>query len=475
MQLFPILYVYIYIACREETLVTIEDSPEGVVITTFPARESSQQKNSKSSDQLLLKNHRLSLECGPNFERCQDLLVEYYINSTDKLRHSILFISLDGGLALVDVVRDDYTLDGTLAQHFILETNGEPAEISCSPSAMFKIINGIYAVCTNQTTNFVSIFQVYLNKTSLNSTQFSFPINDLTVPASLGNISNSTNFIHIEFLNYQYIVFALGTAFYSLRPFVYAENRLGDVLSTHCDAVHSLEYKEGLEFWAYCSNYVFKYNIGEGDWESWYALAERGISYQCSQVGVNVSVFSDYANIRGALAQTVKLHGINFSSGICFGNGSHDFFAYVDKVAGVYVVNLKNTTIRVIYESGCSDRCLPLLVVNASYLIIRGVGESRVSVLNFFQEPLELIEVVDIVPPLTGLLSLPCPPVAAHSGEGLDVLGSSGQSKSGLIGGLVGGIVILLLALVVVMAAVRISRWRKWRKYVVLCVYLFAY
>lgn len=449
--------------------MAIEDNHEGVSLTIFPTKE--KEQNGEASDQLVFKNHHLSHECGPNLERCQDPLVEYYINSTDKSKHSIIFIPLDGGLALVDVARSDYPLGGTVIQHFIFLTNGEPVEISCSPSAVFKIIDGFYVVCTNWTTNFVSIFEIYLNKTSLKSTQFSFPLNELTVPASLGNITNATNFIHIEYLSYHYIVFALGTAFYSLRPFFYAENRLGDVQSKYCDAVHLLVQKEGVEFWAYCSDYVYSYDVGEGDWNTRYALAERGITYQCSQARVKVSVFSDHANIgRGGSDDSVNMRGSDFVNGVCFGNGSRDFFAYVDELAGVYVMDVETTEMRAIYELGCNDRCLPPIVVNSSYLIIRGVGERKVSVLDFFRNPPELLEAVNTLPVLVSMLFLPCPPETIPvlappiDVEGMD---PSKLSKPRVIGGVVGSVMFILVVVSVVVAAVvGVLRWRKWKKYV---------
>ena len=380
-----------------------------MVISIFAATtpQSSSPSGHQTSKQLILPDHHLSPECGLNYVHCQNLLVDTF--HTNEMQHGIIFIPLAVGLAVIEVIRDNVSLYRT--QHVILRTDGEPEAISCSPSAVFKVIDSYFAVCTNQTTNLVMVFEVLLNKTSLQSTQISYPTNQLAVPHSIGNITNSSNFLHLEIDNiHEYIIFALGTTFYSLRPFFYSETRLEGLPSSACDRVHSLVPFTGAEFLAYCTEYLYLYDIGEEDWTEQDTFDRRGIPYQCPDREVELSVFPGYIQYNSnGLHQDLDIPGTAYHSGVCFGTISENYFAFQDEVAGVFLLDIKTSNLTTMSWSACESECFPVIAVNNRYLIVRDTVDRKVSVMDLFGERFKLIEAQHLSAPLAIVFSLECP------------------------------------------------------------------
>lgn len=403
-------------ACKEETLITFEDGAEGVIVSIFNSSNARPQTGAQTESQsgpqrmqhlaIPIRNHHLSRECGHNFHRCQKVLVETF--TADNIQHRIIFVPLGGELALVDIAQDSSSQ--LHIEHLTIPTD-EPVEFSCSPSAFFKILDAYFAVCTNQTTNFVSVFEVQLNKTSLRSTRISYPIIQFTLPPNL-NIVNASNFLHIEIdRNHEYIVFAVGTALFSLRPFIYSVQAIGTVPSSICDSIHMLVPRSGPQFYVFCSKYLFTYDVGEEDYWSQDAFTSRGIPYQCPKPGTNISVFNTYMHIRfrNDAIENVALEGNAYSSGVCFGNATQNYFAYTDEDAGLFVLDLVSSKpVLVSSSAACLDNCYPLIPVDNRYLIVRETQERKVLVLGFFGPQLKLIEAAHVMAPLVTLLFLDC-------------------------------------------------------------------
>lgn len=370
------------------------------------------QSNSSVHDSVKypIIGHSLSEECGPKLFRCQNYFEETFL--INKTQHSVFFVPLQVGIAVLDIVRYPRTYN---MEHTILRTD-QPVDAGCSPSAVFKILDGYFAVCTNQTTNFVSVVEVRLNKTALMSSQVLYPTNRITIPVSMGNISTLSNFIHIEIdpiPEQEYLIFAINTAIFSLRPFIYEESRLGDIANETCDRVQSLVPLIGSVFYAYCTNHFFTYDIGYSRWITQYATS-GGIPYLCPEPETHLNVFPSYLEYTiDGLNKNVDLQGDSPSriTGQCFGNESQTYFAVQAERIGVSILNLTSSEFTVVPEmSACEDNCLPLLVVDDRYLIIRNPPEQKVQVWDFFGDRLKLIDVAHEKASLVTLLQLECPP-----------------------------------------------------------------
>ena len=386
----------------------MEDAFEGVVVTTFhpPSAPAAPQ----GSQRLTLQGHHLSSECGHNFVHCQNLLKDSFL--VNGVQRTIVFVPLVEGIALIGLSRDS-AAHYHIQLHTILQTIGPPVEISCSPSTMFKVLDSYFAVCTNQTTNFVSVFEVLLNTSSLSNTLITFPANQITIPPFVGSIVNASNFVHVEIdRNHEYIIFAVGTVMYSMRPFLYASGPLGnDIPSATCERVSALVYRQGSELYAFCSEHLFTYDIGEEDWLVQDTFARRGIPYHCPRQETDLSVFADYIQYRiDGLVETVEIEGDSYSSGVCFGNSTRSYFAFRDKGAGVFVLHLQNSELVSVSTSSCQHDCYPLNAVDNRYLILREDVSRRVLVLDYLGQRLRLIEALHTSAALATVVELACPP-----------------------------------------------------------------
>lgn len=394
-------------ACEEEALFAVEDTSEGVVVSTFhPPTDPAQLQGSQ---RLTLQGHRLSEECGHTFTRCQHLLRETFL--ANGVQQTVVFVPLVDGLAVVGLSRGP-DAHYRIQLHTILQTIGPPAEISCSPSAVYKILDSYFAVCTNQTTNYVSVLEVQLNTSSLPSSRVTYPSSQLTVPPFVGNITNASNFVHVEIdRNHEYIIFAVGTVIYSMRPFLYAAGPLGNgIPGATCERVNALVHKQGAVLYAFCTDHLFTYDIGEEDWLVQDTYARRGLPYRCPAQETDLNVFTDYIQYTmDGLIENLEIQGDAYSSGVCFGNATQHYFAFRDKSTGVFVLNLQTSELVSVSVSACQDSCYPLNTVDGRYLIVREDALRKVLVLDYLGQRLRLIEALHTSATLATVVQLDCP------------------------------------------------------------------
>lgn len=394
-------------ACEEEALFAVEDTSEGVVVSTF--HPSSAPAAPQGSQRLTLVRHYLSPECGHNFGRCQNLLKDSFL--ANSMQQTVVFIPLVEGIAVIGLSRDS-AAHYRIQLHTILQTIGPPADISCSPSTMYKILDSYFAVCTNQTTNFVSVFEILLNTSFLSSTRITYPANQIIVPPSVGSIANASNFVHVEIdRNHEYIIFAVGTLVYSMRPFLYASGPLGGAIPNEaCEQVNALVHKQGSELYAFCSEHLFTYDIGDEDWLVQDTFARRGLPYRCPRQETDLSVFADYIQYRiDGLFETVEIEGDAYSSGTCFGNSTQSYFAFRDKGTGVFVLHLQNSELVSVSTSSCQHDCYPLNAVDNRYLVVREDVSRKILVLDYLGQRLRLIEALHTSAALATVVELVCP------------------------------------------------------------------
>lgn len=405
-DLFLFLHLY-FTACEEEALFAVEDTFEGVVISTF--HSASVPPRSQELQRLILQGHHLSEECGNQFVRCQNLLRETF--HAGGVQQTVVLVPLVEGLAVVGVSRGANAIFH-IALHTILQTSGTPiTDINCSPSSAYKILDGYFAVCTNQTTNFVSVFEIHLNKSFLPSTGITYPTNQLTIPPYVGSIANASNFVHVEIdRNHEYIIFAVGTVIYFMRPFLYAAGPLGNSIpSETCERVHTLVHQQEAVLYAYCTEHIFTYDIGDENWLVQDTFARRGIPYPCPKQETGLSVFADYIQYTtNGQVEEVEIQGDAYSSGVCFGNATQSYFAFRDKNLGDFSLDLSTAELVLVTSSSCQDDCYPLSAVDSRYLIVREDATRTVLVLDYLGERLRLIEALHASAALATVVSLEC-------------------------------------------------------------------
>lgn len=386
----------------------MEDTFEGVVVSTF--HPASVPPGSQESQRLTLQGQHISEECGPRFVRCQNLLRETFY--AGNVQQTVVFVPLAEGLAVVGASRDA-NAQFRIKLHTILRTAGTPiVGISCSPSTVYKILDGYFTVCTNQTTNIVSVFEIHLNKSSLQSTGLTFPTNQLTVPPYVGSIANASNFVHVEIdQSHEYIIFAVGTVIYSMRPFLYAAGPLGNgIPSATCERVHTLVHQQEAVLYAHCTEHIFTYDIGEENWLVQDTFARRGLPYPCPKQETDLSVFADYIQYTvDGLVENVETQGDAYGSGVCFGNTTQSYFAFRDKNLGVFALDLQTAELVLVTSSACLDDCYQLNAVDSRYLIVREDSSRTVLVLDYFGPRLRLIEALHASAALATVVSLECP------------------------------------------------------------------
>jgi len=442
------------LACREEILLAVENGEDGAVVSAYTGKGSSGPRV-----QLELHLH-LSPEFDSNRFSRQNLLV---LGEGDAGEPALLFVPLTETLAIIEVKKNNDTGVVVFGQIKFLR----PSEVRCSPGDVFVVESNVFAVCANVTSNSVFVLNVILDRNHLNKTRCTYT-NDLYLSESEGRLSNRTNFLHVDYLGYHFILFGIGRSLYSMRPYVFSETRMRDIPETHCDSLRWLATNEGTKIWAYCGDSVVNYDVGIEDWREAFTLQERGISIPCQQEGMEVNVFSSFINVtrHGGAITIIRKEGQNFVSGVCTGSADRSYLVYVDEIAGVILVDLSSSR-STLMSSGAS--CKPPLVVASKYVIIRGVSEGVVLVLDAHNISRTLLEVQDVLAPVVTLVTLPCPkaasePVRGGGGGGLQV--ESSHSLWVDVELTVGLAVVGVALIVLTMACVALAVLWHWGRYV---------
>ena len=416
-------------------MLVVENGDYGAVASAYLGRRSSRPLVQL---ELLLQ---LSPECGR--VHCQNPLV---LEETTG-RPALLFVPLAETLAIVEVKRNEDMGIVAFGQVKFLH----PSEVHCHPSTVFLVDNNVFAACTDQTSNSVYILEVILDRNHLNKTRYTYS-NDLHL--SEGNLSNRTNFLQVDYMDYHFILFGIGRALYSLRPYIFSATRMEDIPEARCDSLQWLAMNEGTRFWAYCGNSVVNYDVGIGDWREAFTLEEKGISIPCQQAGIDVCVFPSFINVtrQGGTFSIIRKEGRNFVSGVCSGSGDRSSLMYVDEIAGIIKLDLSSSKSTFLFDGNCTDSCIPPVVIADKYLVVRSVSEGVVLVLDAHNVSQTLMEVKKVHAPVVALVTLRCDPEATSASmekglqeKGLQKSGRSVVNVERTVGFVVLGVAVLVL------------------------------
>lgn len=373
--------------CTKAYLVTVENKTDGINILIFsqnviPGRATAQQPQNQKIETKTIYGHFLSQECGPDFFRCRKLLVVSSSLNQIATQH-IVFVPLTNGILLLELGFNGTNLH--FSRHFILAM-----EISCSPTTVVQILRGIYFVCINTRSGYLSAHEIYLNKTVIVNTYISPPLVHIDFSRLGIDLSTVTNFVHVNLdanTSSQFIYFAVAGSLYALVPPVYLARYVGNL--AYCVDAEKLVYAGRKTLVAYCHNSsVVNFDIELEDWINQTSYDERGKPYVCPNQNVRLAVFSRASYIQYGLWSQNTLENINipeleFDSGICFGTQEKTFFAYNSREGGVYVLELATASLRHITLSDDSAY-EPVMVFRDHYLMIqeRYLGDSSILVVD---------------------------------------------------------------------------------------------
>ena len=136
-------------------MITATNTSLGVKVTVLSKIRRRQQHV------LTFENHSLSSGCGPQFWRCQNVLVKRY----PILRQYVVFVPLENAIAILDFrYREDELL---LHTYYVMPLS--LTEVSCNPVGVFDILRSTYVVCLSSSDDLV-VYEIMLTRTQITNT-----------------------------------------------------------------------------------------------------------------------------------------------------------------------------------------------------------------------------------------------------------------------------------------------------------------
>ena len=179
------------------------------------------------------------------------------------------FLPLQNGLLLLNV--SNFGENSRLAIgafHIITNT-------VCSPTTVFKLYSSFYTMCTDLHNQYISLYEVKLNSTSLEHSQLYGPLTELSsldlVGFSSSDVVNMSNFLlDLDIPHQPLIYFAIDNYLFTIdlvdRLFYDTFNSLG--LKFNCRHVKRLVKASSSQLLIYCAESYVYYNVEVQDWTS---------------------------------------------------------------------------------------------------------------------------------------------------------------------------------------------------------------
>ena len=407
----------------------------------------------------MVPDQQLSPDCGDQFFRCKPLPVATLITSNDTVYQ--LFVPLNGGLLVMELKFSANTSKMVFGPHQILETRDGPT--SCSPTTIFKLYDSYYTVCTNLQNTLVSLYEIRVNKTSIEQTEISGPI--VNVEGLEGftssDVVNMSDFLVSTDIPHQPLIyFAIDNYLFALDPIDYSVAfDFLQIGTTMCRYIDRLTRVSRSQLLAYCSSEFVFFDTKQQDWVSEHSYAESGVPYLCPNETYRVNAFQNYLQYSIG-SSTGTLSDIKVGSGMCFnGTGGKSYFVYNDKVTDTTtLINLSSAGQMPLCES---LDCLPVIAIEdpVRYLVIRQPsGSGRVNVLDIEANFSMIISVDHQASDMFTVVH-----VKALSYPSLEPPAPRGEINT-LVGGIIGVIVfvvIMMVILVTIILGYFTMRWIK--------------
>ena len=138
-------------------LVTIKSNGSGLEIhIRLPGNQGNEGSRSQpdlESQTHFIPNHSLSSECGDQYFRCQQLLVESLSIQNASGNVNIIFVPLEGAVLFLSYWYDSDKMTLEMSNFTVTSSN-------CCPTVFFKFNDSIYTVCVNSYTGYFAVYEV---------------------------------------------------------------------------------------------------------------------------------------------------------------------------------------------------------------------------------------------------------------------------------------------------------------------------
>ena len=355
---------------------------------------------------LFIPGRNLSSECGDQYFRCQELLVEDDAINT-------VFVPLENGLLLLSYWYDLNTM--TMKWNMFIVNKSD-----CSPTVFFKINSKFYMVCSSSYEYFFTVYEVHLNLSGsvIEDVTLLGPLTTIRISPSLSS-SSLSNFILVE----QKVYLAVGNNIIVLDVFDSSKSGTQQLqYPEKCHNIHKLvpavDDDNQHILVAYCSDRYIYFNPVRGDWKKMQLFSMYGIPYLCPDNDYTVTLFNnsegEYVlqfSVRGSVP--IPIRNASISSGICFKSQNRTYFAYSDQQHNsVFVYDFITQNHYPVSPYDCLD-CPQLLLLGDQYLVVRDANYDLVldTKTNFSLITNISSDVPDILAVLHSNIITPSPPI----------------------------------------------------------------
>lgn len=314
-------------------------------------------------------NHSLSPACRHHPHRCRQLAI---LEEQDSLLG--ILTPLDdaiGFMCFKDI--------GKELVHQFTHTLAFTHHANCVPITIVEYRDKYYTVCIDSARRLISCL-IILNFENITQS-FLQCSTHLTLSTNV-DYSSISNFVYVE---RDLFMFVVGNIVYKYYPDRFS---IGTVPS--CPLPHTAENlhlvfdgREKLLIYYRTNEGVdvtVPFNLAEECWDEFFP--DLNLEYPCHN-GFSVFVFPSASAILyetsppsdDVLPTQISINGTNFTTGLCFGNESHSFFVYVDRLQGNFVLDIASQISTLLSNSTCSrDDCQTPVLYEERYLVLREDG-----------------------------------------------------------------------------------------------------
>ena len=364
-------------------MIAIKQKDNGVELSIFPKYFGIKSPASDPAHLITVPGRQLSLDCGDEYFRCKPLPVATR-NTSNETAYQLL-VPLNGGLLVMELNFQPANNSNMVFGAFRILNTGD-----CSPTTIFKLYDSHYTMCTNLQNKLVSLYEIRVNKTSIQRTEISDPlvaVEQLADFTDASDVVNMSNFLlSTDDPNIPYIYFAVDNYLFAITPLDYSVDfDFLQVGTTRCRYIHQLVRVSNSQMLAYCSSEFVYFDTEHEDWVSEHSYTDSGVPYICPNEMYGIRAFHDYLEYSIGQSKGTLSH-VNVDSGVCFsGTGEQNYFVYNNKVTDTTtLMNLTSpsqTQMQLCEDTGC----LPIIAVEdpIRYLIVRQpLSDGRVNVLD---------------------------------------------------------------------------------------------
>ena len=344
-------------------LLTASNNDRGTEIKVFSSGQHNSQLVTK-----FLPERRLPPECGAQYFRCQDLLVETVLPQNGG-EINVLFIPLERGMAIITSPLNDLTWE---RHTFVVDSP------DCSPTVIYKAGESLFTVCINFTLHHIAVYEIQLfwnEKQIIEGAVFEGPRTQLSITnLSTSNLSNFalevSSLVHKVYFAVDNTIFVM-----DVLDLTHTE-KYPDIPHDQCRQIHKLTLTGKSLLLAYCSDRNIYFDLIYGDWTQIHTYSRYGIPYLCPNNNYKVTFFNntegDFLEFTKEGSMLSPIYNIDISSGICFEIENTTYFTWSDpQHNSVFVFDFVSGNHFPISPYECSSMdCPQLLLLENQYIVV---------------------------------------------------------------------------------------------------------